>query len=63
MKRRAFFAAIFLGLLFVAVVGWTVEGLRWAFTGSRAKRPRYAAASRFRFCGRAPRSLWSPTCK
>jgi hypothetical protein len=44
MKRRAFFAAIFLGLLFVAVVGWTVEGLRWALTGSRAKRPGYAAA-------------------
>jgi hypothetical protein len=44
MKRRAFFATIFLGLLLVAVAGWTVDGLRWAFTGSRAKRPRYATA-------------------
>jgi hypothetical protein len=44
MKRRAFFLIILLGLLLVAVAGWTVEGLRWAFTGSRARRPRYAAA-------------------
>jgi hypothetical protein len=44
MKRRFFFAVVLLGLLLVAVAGWTVEGLRWAVTGSRARRPRYATA-------------------
>jgi hypothetical protein len=44
MKRRATLIVFLLGLLLVAVAGWTVEGLRWAFTGSRSRRPRYAAA-------------------
>jgi hypothetical protein len=44
MKRRAYLVVLLLGLLLVAVAGWTVEGLRWAFTGSRTGRPRYAAA-------------------
>jgi hypothetical protein len=36
------FTALALALLILALLGWTVEGLRWATTGSR--RPRLAPA-------------------
>jgi hypothetical protein len=29
MKRKLFFAALALSILVIAVVGWTVDGLRW----------------------------------
>lgn len=38
MKRRFWILTIALALLLLALLGWTVEGLRWAATGSR--RPR-----------------------
>jgi hypothetical protein len=44
MKGRAYLLAFALGLVLLAVAGWTVEGARWALTGSRSRRPRLAAA-------------------
>jgi hypothetical protein len=43
MKRRLLFIVLALAVVLVAVGGWTVEGLRWALTGSRG-RPAPAAA-------------------
>jgi hypothetical protein len=37
-----FITALALALLLLALLGWTVEALRWATTGSR--RPRLAPA-------------------
>jgi hypothetical protein len=37
------FTALALALLVLALLGWTVEAVRWATTGSR--RPRLAPAS------------------
>jgi hypothetical protein len=38
MKRRLLFVVIAAGLVILAVGGWTVEGARWALTGSRRRR-------------------------
>jgi hypothetical protein len=44
MKRRLYFTLFAVALLVLALLGWTVEGLRWAFTGNRrpARRPQPA---------------------
>jgi hypothetical protein len=33
MKRKLFFILIVTGLILLALGGWTVDGLRWAFGG------------------------------
>jgi hypothetical protein len=43
MRRRLLFTGLALALLVLALLGWTVEGIRWVATGSR--RPRLAPAS------------------
>lgn len=43
MKGRVYIVAFALALVLLAVGAWAVEGLRWAFTGSR--RPRLAPAA------------------
>jgi hypothetical protein len=35
MKKRMLIGTLALGVLFFAVAGWTVDGLRWAFTPFR----------------------------
>jgi hypothetical protein len=37
MKQRLLFVLLVIGLLALAVGGWTVQGLRWAATGGRAR--------------------------
>jgi hypothetical protein len=37
MRRRLLFTALALALLLLALLGWTVEGIRWATTGSRRR--------------------------
>jgi hypothetical protein len=32
MKKRMLISGLALGILFLAVAGWTVDGVRWAFT-------------------------------
>jgi hypothetical protein len=32
MKKRLLLGALALGILAFAVAGWTVDGVRWAFT-------------------------------
>jgi hypothetical protein len=44
MKRRFWITTIALALLVLALLGWTVEGMRWALTGSRQRRPRLSPA-------------------
>ena len=44
MKRRFWILSIALVLLLLALLGWTVEGIRWATTGSRQRRPSLAPA-------------------
>jgi hypothetical protein len=39
MKRKLFFILIATGVLVLALGGWTVDGLRWAFAGSRRTAP------------------------
>jgi hypothetical protein len=36
MKKRMFIATLALGVLVFALAGWTVDGVRWAFTPLRA---------------------------
>jgi hypothetical protein len=36
MKKRMFIGTLALGILLFAVVGWTGDGVRWAFTPLRA---------------------------
>jgi hypothetical protein len=36
MKKRIIIGTLALGVLLFAVVGWTVDGVRWAFTPLRA---------------------------
>jgi hypothetical protein len=43
MKRRAYLILFAVGLVLLAVAAWSVEGVRWALTGSR--RPRLATAT------------------
>jgi hypothetical protein len=38
MKRRFWIVTIAFALLILALLGWTVEGVRWATTGSRHRR-------------------------
>jgi hypothetical protein len=33
MKKTLFIGAVVLGILLLAVGGWTVRGVRWAVTG------------------------------
>jgi hypothetical protein len=44
MQRMVVILLIALGLLVLAAAAWTLEGLRWALTGSRHRRPRPATA-------------------
>jgi hypothetical protein len=37
MKQRLLFVLLIVGLLALAVGGWTVQGLRWAASGGRAR--------------------------
>jgi hypothetical protein len=37
MKRRLLFLLLVTGLLVLALGGWTIEGLRWAASGGRAR--------------------------
>jgi hypothetical protein len=37
MTQRLLFAVIFTGLLVLAVVGWTAQGMRWVGTGGFAR--------------------------
>jgi hypothetical protein len=37
MTHRLLFVLLLIGLLALAVGGWTVQGLRWASTGRRAR--------------------------
>jgi hypothetical protein len=39
MKRRFWIFIIAFALLVLALLGWTVEAMRWATTGSRQRRP------------------------
>jgi hypothetical protein len=32
MKKRMLIGTLAFGVLFLAVAGWTVDGVRWAFT-------------------------------
>jgi hypothetical protein len=36
MKKRMFIGTLALGILVFALAGWTVDGVRWAFTPLRA---------------------------
>ena len=36
MKRKLLLILIFAGLVVLAVAGWTVQGLRWAFGGGES---------------------------
>jgi hypothetical protein len=44
MKRRFWILSIALALILLALLGWTVEGIRWATTGSRRRRPALSPA-------------------
>jgi len=37
MKKTLLFVLLVAGLLVLALGGWTVQGLRWATTGGRAR--------------------------
>jgi hypothetical protein len=39
MKRRFWILVIAFALLVLALLGWTVEAMRWATTGSPQRRP------------------------
>jgi hypothetical protein len=36
MKKRMFIATLAIGVVLFALAGWTVDGVRWAFTPLRA---------------------------
>jgi hypothetical protein len=44
MQRMFVILLIALGLLVLAAAAWTLQGVRWAVTGSRRRRPRAATA-------------------
>jgi hypothetical protein len=44
MKRTLLIALLALGLIVLAVAGWTVQGIRWTLRGGRNRRERLAAA-------------------
>jgi hypothetical protein len=39
MKRRILLSSLVLGVVVVAVIGWTLEGLRWTVSGSSEPHP------------------------
>jgi len=39
MNRKLLFVLIATGLILLALTAWTVDGLRWAFAGSRRTAP------------------------
>ena len=43
MKRWLLFTLLAFGLLFLALAGWAIQGVRWTLTGSR-RRTRLAPA-------------------
>ena len=45
MKKRFWILVIALALLVLALLGWTVEGIRWATTGSHQRRPALSPAT------------------
>jgi len=45
MKRRFWIITIALALLLLALLGWTMDGMRWALSGSRQRRPRLTPAA------------------
>jgi len=44
MKPLLIIVAVALGLLLLACAAWAVQGMRWAFTGSRHRRRALATA-------------------
>ena len=44
MKRTLLIALLALGLILLAVGGWTIQGIRWALGGGRDRRERLATA-------------------
>ena len=44
MKRLVLLALLALGILLLALGGWTVQALRWTLTGGRRRRTRLAPA-------------------
>ena len=44
MKRRLLFGTLVLGVLLLALLGWTVGTLRWTLTGRRKRRETFAPA-------------------
>ena len=44
MKRTFLLAFLALGLILLAVGGWTVQGIRWTLRGGRNRRERLATA-------------------
>ncbi len=44
MQRMLLILLIAFGLLVLAGAAWTLQGVRWAVTGSRHRRPRTATA-------------------
>jgi len=44
VKRWLLLTVIAFGLLFLALAGWAVQGVRWTLTGSSRRRTRLATA-------------------
>ena len=44
MKRTLLIALFALGLILLAIGGWTVQGVRWTLRGGRNRRERLATA-------------------
>ena len=44
MKTKLFIALIVSAAITLALVGWTLQGIRWTFGGFAARRPRVATA-------------------
>ena len=57
MKKRLFITALVLGILVLALGGWTVKGIRRVLTGSAGRRVVVAPARR---PATAPRGAWRP---
>jgi hypothetical protein len=44
MKRTLLIAVLALGLIVLALGGWTLQGIRWTLRGGRDRRERLATA-------------------
>jgi hypothetical protein len=44
MKRTLLIGLLALGLILLALGGWTVQGIRWTLRGGRDRRERLATA-------------------